>query len=133
MTPERVDCAVKMLRAAMEAARRLHPQLGLSFGYIGNLEFVHPRRDDRCWSVFSKLSTKPCATGCNISWARAATSELGSLAVAAALGDVFDWADRQAILLADGKIHQVCPGSWLEAEIAHAAEWQARTRLTAGL
>ena len=92
MTPERVDCAVKMLRAAMEAARRLHPQLGLSFGYIGNLEFVHPRRDDRCWSVFSKLSTKPCATGCNISWARAATSELGSLAVAAALGDVFDWA-----------------------------------------
>ena len=82
---------------------------------------------------FLKTSTKPCATGCNISWGRAATSELGSLAVAAALGDVFDWADRQAILLADSKIYQVCPGSWLEAEIAQAAEWQARTRLTAGL
>ena len=104
MTPERVDCAIKMLRATMEAARRIHPELGLSFGYIGNLESIHPRRDDHCWSVFSKLSTKPCATGCNISWGRAATSELGSLAVAAALGDVFDRADRRAILLADSKI-----------------------------
>lgn len=133
MTPDRIDCAVKMLRATMEAARRLHPQLGLSFGYIGNLESVHPRRDDRCWSVFSKLSTKPCPTACNISWGRAATNELGNLAVAAVLGGVFDWADRQAILLSDGKIYQVCPGSWLDAEIARAAAWPSRTRLAGGL
>lgn len=133
MSPDRIDCAIKMLRATMEAARRLHPELGLSFGYIGNLESIHPQRDDRCWSVFSKLSTKPCANACNVSWGRAATNELGSLAVAAALGDVFDWADRQTILLVDGKIYQVCPGSWLDAEIAHAATWPARTRLAAGL
>ena len=133
MTPDNVDCAIKMLRAAMEAARRLHPELGLSFGHIGNLEFIHPRRDDRSWSIFSKLSTRPCASACNVSWGRAATDELGSLAVAAALGDVFDWADAQAVRLADGKIYQVCPGSWLDAEILHAADWQARTRLAARL
>ena len=133
MAPDRIDCAVEILRATMEAARRLHPELCLSFGYIGNLEFIHPRRDDRSWSVFSKLSTRPCASACNINWGRAATNELGSLAVAAARGDVFEWADRQAILLADGKIYQVSPGSWLDAEIAHAADWPARTRLAAGL
>ena len=112
----------------MEAVRRLHPELGLSLGYIGNLEFIYPARDDRSWSVFSKLSMKPDATACNVSWGHVPTSDLGDLAVAAALGDVFDWADRQAILLADGKLYQVCSGSWLDAEIAHAADWPARTR-----
>ena len=126
------DCAIKILRAVTEAARRMHPDLGLSFGYIGNLEYG-PTRDDRQWSVFSKLSSNPAPTACNISWGRAGTGDLGALAVAAALGDIFEWADRQAILLANRKIYQVCPNSWLDAERAYAAAWPARTRLAAGL
>ena len=33
----RTDFAVKMLDAATRAARRLHPELGIGFGYTGNL------------------------------------------------------------------------------------------------
>ena len=127
MTENRITCAIRILEATTRAARRLHPELGLSFGYIGNLEWS-PRRDDRQWSVFAKLSTKPAPQACDISWGRATIAELGSLAVAASFGDVFDWADRQAVLLADGRLFQVCPSSWLDAEIAWAADWATRTR-----
>lgn len=132
MSDDSIDTARTILEATTKAARRLHPQLGLSFGYIGNLEWA-PKRDDRRWAVFAKLSTKPCPTACDVSWGRFRTEQLGEMAAAAALGDVFDWADRQAVLLADGKLYQVCPGSWLEEEIAHAAAWPTRTRVAAGL
>lgn len=128
-TPE-IDRALKVLRAITDAARRMHPELGLTFGYIGNLE---SNRDDRSWSVFARLSLRPEATACNVRWGNAAIHELPQLACAAALGDVFDWADRQAVLLADGKLYQVGPLGWVNLERAHVARWQARTRLAAGL
>ena len=115
------DFAVKMLDVAMRAARRLHPELGISFGYIGNLD---PRFDDRLWSVFTKLSTRGDAAACNVSWGRAATGDLGDLAVRAAFGEIFDWADDQARALAAGKIFQVCPSAWLEREHAFAARFK---------
>lgn len=87
MTPDRIDCEIRMLTAITDAARRMHPELGLSFGYIGNLERRH---DDRQWSVFSKLTDRASSLGCNISWGRAATHELGALAVKASLGDLFE-------------------------------------------
>lgn len=124
------DCAIKILGVTTEIVRRLHPHIGASFGYIGNLEH---RRDDRQWSVFTKLSSNPAPTACNVSWGRVATADLGGLAVAATLGDVFEWADRQAILLADGKLYQVCPSSWLQQETEYVANWPARVRLAAGL
>lgn len=123
------ECAIKILRATTEIVRRLHPAIGASFGYIGNLEH---RRDDRQWSVFTKLSSNPSPTACNVSWGGVATAELGALAVSATLGDVFEWADRQSILIADGKLYQVCPASWLAQEIDYAANWPARIRLAAG-
>lgn len=132
MIDDRLECALKILRASTEAARRLHPELGLSFGYIGNFEYGLTR-DNRSWSVFSKLSTRPGPTACNVSWGGVATEKLGGMAASATLGDLFDWADRQALLLAAGKLYQVCPSSWLAAEIAHAAAWPARTRLAAAL
>lgn len=123
MSTSRTDFAVKMLDAATRATRRLYPDLGISFGYIGNLE---PRFDDRLWSVFSKLSTRPDATACNVSWGRVRTADLGDLAVRAAFGEIFDWADRQAIALAAGEVFQVSPSSWLETERAYAAAWKSR-------
>ena len=121
MFASRTDFAVKMLDGATRAARRLHPELGFSFGYIGNLE---PRLDDRRWSVFSKLSTRPDATACNVSWGRVATADLGDLAVRAAFGEMFDWADEQARALAAGKVFQVCPSAWLAREHAFAAQFK---------
>lgn len=53
------------------------------------------------------------------------------MAAEATLGAVFDWADRQHVLLADNKLFQVAPANWLDAEIAHAAAWPARARLAA--
>ncbi len=73
MTDDSIDCAVKILDAITKTARRLHPELGLSFGYIGNLEWG-PQRDDRQWSVFSKLSTQQGATACNVKWGHYPTS-----------------------------------------------------------
>ena len=105
MFTSRTDFAIKMLDAATRAARRLHPELGISFGYIGNFD---PRFDDRLWSVFSKLSTRPAATACNVSWV-ALPPPLGDLAVRAAFGELFDWADDQARALAAGKVFQVSP------------------------
>ncbi len=124
------DCAIKILRATTEIVRRLHPQIGASFGYIGNLDH---RRDDRQWSVFTKLSSNHAPTACNVSWGRVATADLGGLAVAATLGEVFEWADRQSILLAGGKLFQVYPSNWLQQEIDYAANWPARIRLETGL
>lgn len=127
-----IDHAAKVLKAATEAARRLHPELGLSFGYIGNMNYA-PRSDDRRWSVFAKLSSRAGETACDVSWGSSSTTDLPALAVCAALGDLFDWTDRQAVLLADNRLFQVCPQGWLEAEKAHAAAWAGRTRLAAGL
>jgi hypothetical protein len=122
------DCAIKILRATTEIVRRLHPAIGASFGYIGNLDH---RRDDRQWSVFTKLSSNPSPTACNVSWGRVATAALGALAVSATLGDVFEWADRQSIHLAAGKLYQVCPAGWLAQEIDYSANWPTRIRLAA--
>lgn len=130
MTTPEITHAIKVLDAVTATARRLHPELGLSFGYIGNLE---GDRDDRSWSVFARLSIRPEATACNVRWGNAAFHDLPQLARAAALGDVFYWADRQAVLLSDGKLHQVNPRAWVHLERAHAAGWLARHRLAAGL
>lgn len=123
MFTSRTDFAIKMLDAATRATRRLHPELGISFGYIGNLD---PRFDDRLWSVFSKLSTRPTATACNVSWGRVTTANLGDLAVRAAFGELFDWADRQAVALAAGQVFQVSPSTWLDSEHAYAARWTSQ-------
>ena len=123
MISSRTDFAIKMLDAATRAARRLHPELGISFGYIGNFD---PRFDDRLWSVFSKLSTRPTATACNVSWGRVATANLGDLAVRAAFGELFDWADDQARALAAGTVFQVCPSVWLDSEYAFAKQFKSQ-------
>ena len=123
MLHDRTAVALRMLRATTDAARRLHPELGLSFGYIGNLEHA---RDDRSWSVFAKLSTRTGASGCDVRWGNVATADLHNLACAAVLGDLVEWADRQALALQQGSLHAVEPLAWLETERAFAADWPHR-------
>lgn len=95
-----IDTTIKILRATTKTADRLHPALKLSFGYIGNLERWG---DDRGWSIFATLPDWSAANACNVRWGNVNTDQLPTLAMAAAMGEAFDWADRQA-LLAAGKL-----------------------------
>jgi len=114
---ESEENASKILRDAMEAARVRFPELGLSFGYIGNLERWG---DDRSWRIFTKLSDGPTSC-CNVSWGRVNTDRLDTLATPDALARLDAWLEKQAGLLAEGKLRQVNRDNWLTAELAHAA------------
>lgn len=128
MTPLETEIdASQVLRAAMEAARQRFPQLGLSFGYIGNLERWG---DDRCWRIFTKLSDGPTSY-CNVSWGRVDTNHLAALATPEAIARFEDWLQKQACLLAEGKLRQVNRDAWLPGELAHAASMAAATAATA--
>jgi hypothetical protein len=108
----------QILHNAMEAARTRYPDLGLSFGYIGNLERWG---DDRSWRIFTKLSDRH-TNCCNVSWGGVGTANLATLATPEALARLNTWLQKQAALLGEGMLFQINRDAWLAAEIAHAAK-----------
>ena len=118
MTTDTTDNAVETLRHVIEVNRLNYPQLGLSFGYFGN--YGH-WGDDRCWCVFTKLSSTPAASACNISWGYANTEDVNKLADPARMAQLENWLAATAARLAAGELHQIGAERWLAAEIAHAA------------
>ena len=84
------------------------PQLGLSFGYIGNCSlFVQPGNpnyyDDRSWRVFSKLANQRGLGGTNISFGSHPTSDLGYLLLDARY-HLADWCAATAKRLEAGEL-----------------------------
>ena len=117
MQNEDINAAIATLQAATDAARLRYPQLGASFGYIGNCERWG---DDRSWRVFTKLSTQPSANGINISWGRVDTVDLPGIATPEALSRLEAWLAETAAKLEARKLYQVGPENWLKAEIERA-------------
>lgn len=117
MQNEDIDAAIATLQAATDAAKLRYPQLGASFGYIGNCERWG---DDRSWRVFTKLSTQPSANTINISWGRVDTVDLPGIATPEALARLEAWLAETAAKLEARKLYQVGPENWLKAEIERA-------------
>jgi hypothetical protein len=110
--------ADQRLRGLIEAMRLTYPELGLSFGYIGN---CGQWGDDRCWCVFTKLSSKPAANACNVSWGYANTQDVAKLATPVRLGQLECWIKSTAARLAAGELYQVGADRWLAQERERAS------------
>lgn len=82
--------AADTITAAVKALAAQYPQLGLSFGYIGDLGRNY---DDRSWRVFTKLVDK---TGRSVSFGYHSTEELADLAARVERGDLAAFCARHA-------------------------------------
>lgn len=96
LTSEEAD---KAIRAEMERVAALHPEIGLSYGYIGNVSWG-PRRDDRAFMVFTRLRD---STGRSISFGSHPHDRLGELAFMVR-GRLAAWAAEQEDLMRKGSV-----------------------------
>ena len=87
-----------------------HPRLGLSFGYIGNCDFLGGQWDDRSWMVFAKLATPRCVGACDVHFGGVGTDHLTSL-LTQAQARLADWCVEQERRLDVGEIRIVGPSS----------------------
>lgn len=87
-----------VIRAEMERVSALHPELGMSFGYIGNIEWG-PRRDDRAFMVFTKLADR---RGYSVSYGSHSHEKLGELAFSVK-AKLESWAAEQVAKLKSGE------------------------------
>lgn len=87
------------IRKTVEALSAEFPQLGLSYGYVGNLS---PQYDDRSFKVFTVLRDR----GMSVSFGGYPASRLGHLCRDVRKG-LRAWCEEQAKQLADGKILKV--------------------------
>lgn len=117
-TNKDLNAADQRLREFVEAMRLTYPELGLSFGYFGNCGHWG---DDRCWCVFTKLSSKPAASASDVSWGYANTDDLAKLATPFRLGQLECWIKSTAARLAAGELYQVGADRWLAAERERAS------------
>ncbi len=99
------DAAVVVLREQVRELAGEYPELGLTFGYIGNLSFA-PRHDDRAWKVFTKCATPRCHGASDVSWGRYATGDLG-LMVVDARKSLAAWCKQKSDLLAAREIRSL--------------------------
>lgn len=97
--------ASTLIRSTVEQVAKSHPELNLSFGYIGNI-WWQPYRDDRSFKVFTTLATLQCQYGCDVSFGGHSVSDIGVLAHLVR-NKLADWAADQASRLAEGKLRQV--------------------------
>ena len=72
-----IEGAMKVIRLEVTAVAALFPQLGLSFGYIGN---VSTFCDDRSWRVFTSLTNRPGGDCSNIHFGGHMSPFLGMMA-----------------------------------------------------
>ncbi|WP_162815028.1 hypothetical protein [Erythrobacter aureus] len=101
------DTAATLLRTQVEELAVQYPDLGLSFGYIGNLS-IGPIHDDRSWKVFTKCATPRCHGASDVSWGGYATKNLGLMHVAARKS-LADWCQQKSDLLAAREIRSLVP------------------------
>lgn len=76
--------------------------IGASFGYIGN---VSRYGDDRSWRIFTKLSTRPAASACDVSFHLNSPDDID-------LAAVTDWLERQRAKVNAGSLYRVNPSGW---------------------
>ena len=98
--PEDAD---RIIRCEMERVRDLHPELGMSYGYIGNI-YWGPRRDDRSFKVFTQLIDE---RGHSVSYGGCGYDRLGQFAFTVQRR-LEDWARTQSERLARGEIRRQC-------------------------
>lgn len=77
------NSAYDALKAQVTKLAETYPDLGLTFGYIGNCDLFGQRWDDRRWYVFTKLATPASKGACDISFGGYPTSQLGHLMIQA--------------------------------------------------
>lgn len=70
--------AIATIENVVNLMKTAHPELHLSFGYIGNLP--SGGWDDRSWKVFTKLATVNAAFGCDVSFGGHHTRDLPAMA-----------------------------------------------------
>lgn len=98
--------ANQTLRSMQQAMDRKYPELGLTFGYVGNCDLMSDRWDDRSWKFFTKCATPACHNACDVSFGGVPTTQMGRLMIQAER-ELDDWCAQQQQLLADGEIRRV--------------------------
>jgi len=98
--------ALDRIATVFYAQRDQHPRLGLSFGYIGNLERWG---DDRGWKIFTSCS-RPSNFATSVSWGDYPTSHLDQMADAAKQ-HLAAWCDRIEAEIDSGQIMPARPKS----------------------
>ncbi len=109
-TPSVSESPHVVLEQLVQDLAAKHPRLGLSFGYIGNCDFLGGQWDDRSWMVFAKLATWRCVGACDIHFGGVDTDHLADL-LAQAQARLADWCVEQARRLEAGEIRIVGPSS----------------------
>lgn len=85
------DEAHQIIQEEVGRVSALYPEIGLSFGYIGNI-WHSPYQDDRSFRIFTKLRTE---TGLSISFGGHSYNDLGMLAYMTRAG-LEEWAAKLA-------------------------------------
>ncbi len=109
-TPAAFESPHVVLEQLVHDLAAKHPRLGLSFGYIGNCDFLGGQWDDRSWMVFAKLATWRCVGACDIHFGGVHTDHLASL-LTHAQARLADWCVEQERRLDAGEIRIVGPSS----------------------
>lgn len=102
MTTAEAEGAIRAILAPLQAR---YPQLGLSFGYLGNCDLAGRRWDDRSWQVFTTLRSERSILA-DLSFGGVPTSHLGFLAIRVE-EELADWCADQAIYLAEGRLYSL--------------------------
>lgn len=100
-----IEEAEAIIKKTLDEAKLLHPELNMSYGYIGNIWHA-PYRDDRSFKIFTTLATLDCRGACNIIFGSHSLSNLGAFAILVK-NQLKPWAAQQAELLATGRLRQV--------------------------
>ena len=90
--------AKAIISGVMDKLSPLYPDLGLSFGYIGNI-WHSPYQDDRSFRVFTKLRDR---FGYSVNFGQHSHARLGELAFLIR-AKLEDWCAEQRALLAKGE------------------------------
>lgn len=98
--------AHEMLTALVDEMKAEHPNLHLSFGYIGNCSLGGQGHDDRNWYVFTKLASPAARVGCDVSFGGYATNRLGRFHAHAAR-ELSAWCRTQQARLDDHEIRSL--------------------------
>lgn len=94
--------ASALIETTVKAVAADHPELGMSFGYIGNVYFS-PRRDDRSFMVFTKLRD---GNGHSASFGGHEHGHLADLAIMVRTR-LAEWAAERAADLKAGRLYRV--------------------------
>jgi hypothetical protein len=96
--------AIETIQNAVDLMKQSHPELNLSFGYVGNL----PSNgwDERSWRIFTQLASPNSHGACDVSFGGCDTRDLPAMATRVTQ-NLKAWCDRQSERLAAGEIRSL--------------------------